>query len=117
MTKLHNLSINGAGDYVKRFCMSRECSQGCGTVDKPVEIVQNFVLSTAGRYSLDFFQGNRLHKFVNIRCVKRVFQKLRRLLWKKREEETPRKNWNFSVLCLSKPVISRSAPWRTGGFL
>ena len=67
MTKLHNLSINGSRDYVKQCCMSRGCAQGCGTVDKPVEIVQNFVLSTAGRYSPDFFQGNWLYKFVNIR--------------------------------------------------
>ena len=66
MTKLHNLSINGAGDYVKRFCMSRECSQGCGTVDKPVETVQNFGLSTALGHSPDFLRGNLVNSILNI---------------------------------------------------
>ena len=49
MTKLHNLSINGGWDYVNRHCMSRGCAQGCGTVDKPVEIVQNFAWKNLGR--------------------------------------------------------------------
>ena len=117
MTKLHNLSIYEGWGYVKQFCMSRGCAQGCGTVEKPVEIVQNFMLSKGQRRSPDFFRGNWVHKILNIHSLERVFPKLRRLLWKNLHGETPRKNWNFSLLWLSKPVISRSGFMETGGFL
>ena len=116
MTKLHNLSIYEGWGYVKQFCMSRGCAQGCGTVEKPVEIVQNFMLSTGQRRSPDFFRGNWVHKILNIHSLERVFPKLRRLLWKNLHGETPRKNWNFS-LCGCR---SRSFPgpdlWRQADF-
>lgn len=77
------------------FACPEDVHQGCGTVEKPVEIVQNFMLSTGQRRSPDFFRGNWVHKILNIHSLERVFPKLRRLLWKNLHGETPREKLEF----------------------